>query len=345
MRNKTLAPILFLILMGACRRSQQILLSGGTFPDSPVNLSDMNSQYDDYNSTLNFVGTSSPLCFSTNRNSRGSNFDIIYKLLDVNMSLVNGKLTVAESSSNYLNDVVYENNNLNDALSKINTDADELGPNLIGQGVKFNGSADMFNQYQSYILLYANNESGNLDIKYVENIDQEKYNKPKPVSFLNSSKDDAYPSLMWNSLNFNSVYFCSNRNGGFDIYKTDLDSTKDLLDNLSDTSAKTITKDTILSSVGDDKCPYINENMMVFTSNRPGGYGGFDLYYSLMVNGKWSTPVNFGPAINTPYDEYRPIIESIPGFTNDFMIFSSNRPGGKGGFDLYYVGIKKMTTN
>ena len=26
-------------------------------------------------------------------------------------------------------------------------------------------------------------------------------------------------------------------------------------------------------------------------------------------------------------------------FNNDFMIFSSNRPGGLGGFDLYYVGI------
>ena len=342
MGNKSLIPILFFMLMAACKRPQPLLLSHGSFPDSPVNMGDINSKYDDYNSTSQNLGSTSPLCFSTNRNSRGGNFDIIYKLLDVNMSLVNGKLTVGESSANYLNDVVYENNNLNDALSKINTEADELGPNLIGQGVKSNGSTDMFNQYQSYILLYANNESGNLDIKYVENLNQEKYNKPKQVVFLNSSKDDAYPSLMWHSLNFYSIYFCSNRDGGFDIYKADLDSTKDLLGNLSDSAEKTITKDAVLSSAGDDKCPYICNNVLVFTSNRAGGFGGFDLYYSLLVNGEWSAPVNFGPAINSQYDEYRPIIESIQGFTNDFMIFSSNRPGGKGGFDLYYVGVKKM---
>ena len=199
----------------------------------------------------------------------------------------------------------------------------------------------MNKRYRSNILLYASNDGGNLDIQYVENLNQETYTTPKKVAFLNSSKDDAYPSFTWNSSYYSSVYFCSNRDGDFDIYKTDLDSSKDLLGNLSDTAAKLITKEAVLSSAGDDKCPYISGNVMVFTSNRPGGFGGFDLYYSLLVNGKWSEPVNFGPAINTQYDEYRPIIESIPGFTNDFMIFSSNRPGGKGGFDLYYVGVKK----
>jgi len=32
---------------------------------------------------------------------------------------------------------------------------------------------------------------------------------------------------------------------------------------------------------------------------------------------------------------------SVWEFDNNFMLFSSNRPGGKGGFDLYYVGVKK----
>jgi len=103
-----------------------------------------------------------------------------------------------------------------------------------------------------------------------------------------------------------------------------------------------VQKDAVLSSESDDKCPFISNDMLVFTSNRTGGYGGFDLYYSRRENGKWSTPVNFGPKINTAYDEYRPIIRPEYGFTNDFMLFSSNRPGGKGGFDLYYVGIDKF---
>jgi hypothetical protein len=63
------------------------------------------------------------------------------------------------------------------------------------------------------------------------------------------------------------------------------------------------------------------------------------------VDGKWTKPVNFGPSINTSYDEYRPVIKTVTGFTNDFLIFSSNRPGGKGGFDLYYVGVTKRIVN
>jgi hypothetical protein len=82
---------------------------------------------------------------------------------------------------------------------------------------------------------------------------------------------------------------------------------------------------------------------MVFASDRPGGYGGYDLWYSIYGEGGWSQPVNFGPAINTASDEFRPVVVLAPDFTNDLMILSSNRPGSLGGFDLYYVGIPKMT--
>ena len=76
---------------------------------------------------------------------------------------------------------------------------------------------------------------------------------------------------------------------------------------------------------------------MVFTSDREGGQGGFDLYYSRLVNGTWTEPVNFGPEINTEYDEYRPIVVPFEAISNYLMIFSSDRPGGLGGFDLYIV--------
>ena len=44
------------------------------------------------------------------------------------------------------------------------------------------------------------------------------------------------------------------------------------------------------------------------------------------ING---APVNLGPTINSPYKEYTPYIDG------DLIYFSSNRPGGKGGFDIY----------
>ena len=94
-----------------------------------------------------------------------------------------------------------------------------------------------------------------------------------------------------------------------------------------------------INSDYNDKCPYVMDTLMVFTSDRPGGMGGFDLYYSVMSNGKWSTARNFGPDINTEYNEYRPLSGYGSRFTNKFILFSSDRPGGKGGYDLYFAGI------
>ena len=62
---------------------------------------------------------------------------------------------------------------------------------------------------------------------------------------------------------------------------------------------------------------------MVLSSNRAGGYGGYDLYYSKYENGEWQSPINFGAEINTEYDEFRPIVRPQSEFKNDFMLFSS----------------------
>jgi hypothetical protein len=78
---------------------------------------------------------------------------------------------------------------------------------------------------------------------------------------------------------------------------------------------------------------------MLFTSNRPGGMGGYDLYYSVFNIGKWSSPINMGPGINTASDEFRPLLGYHPDFKNLFMVFSSNKPGGTGGFDLYFTSM------
>ncbi|HEY7171200.1 MAG TPA: hypothetical protein VH417_10165 [Vicinamibacterales bacterium] len=72
---------------------------------------------------------------------------------------------------------------------------------------------------------------------------------------------------------------------------------------------------------------------LYFTSARPGGYGGFDIYVSqrASVAAPWDGPQNLGPTINSPYDEGA-VNLTIDGHT---MFFSSNRPGGFGGGDLY----------
>lgn len=46
-----------------------------------------------------------------------------------------------------------------------------------------------------------------------------------------------------------------------------------------------------------------NDDAMWFASNRPGGAGGLDIYFSAKVNGEWTPAVNVGPPINTAEDE------------------------------------------
>ncbi|MCP4442655.1 MAG: tetratricopeptide repeat protein [Aureispira sp.] len=77
---------------------------------------------------------------------------------------------------------------------------------------------------------------------------------------------------------------------------------------------------------------FFTDSILLFSNSKPSGYGGKDLYYSLqMSNGKWTPARNLGPNINTPHDEVSPFL-SKDGRT---LYFSSNKPEGMGGLDIY----------
>lgn len=71
---------------------------------------------------------------------------------------------------------------------------------------------------------------------------------------------------------------------------------------------------------------------LYFVSDRPGGYGGFDIWMcSLDANGKWGEVKNLGPQVNTPFHEQSPFIH----FDNQTLYFSSDGHPGMGGMDIY----------
>ena len=73
-------------------------------------------------------------------------------------------------------------------------------------------------------------------------------------------------------------------------------------------------------------------NWIFFSSDRPGGYGGLDLYFSRRLpNGEWSNAKNAGPSINTEYDDSYPYL-APDGIT---LYFSSQGHNSMGGFDLF----------
>ena len=77
----------------------------------------------------------------------------------------------------------------------------------------------------------------------------------------------------------------------------------------------------------------IDGKTLYFTSNRPGGKGGKDIWKTtLKANGQWGKAVNMGDSINTPQDETCPFIH----YDDQTLYFASNGHIGMGGFDIFY---------
>lgn len=71
---------------------------------------------------------------------------------------------------------------------------------------------------------------------------------------------------------------------------------------------------------------------LYFSSNKPGGEGGLDIWYSDKdSNGKWKEPVNCGNIINTPYNEDTPFFDQETGA----LLFSSVGHTSMGGYDVF----------
>jgi hypothetical protein len=306
-----------------CKKTENpIKYPKGTFPDTVINIADINSAYDDYNLALYQIGGTMPIVFSSNRKSSGGQFDLEQASISILFDQTNG---VFGFGSTMTNDAF-----LDTLIGKATTPGNDFGP------YRLFSTVDGF----EYMLLSSANSAGNLDFYYLKNepaavsfIPQ--VTGPLPIKILNTGSDDAY--ISFNSSQ-DTAYFSSNKDGNFDIFYLIKPANKDL-SSWFNLDYETPVKVDSLNSQGEDKCPFILKKILIFASNRAGGFGGYDLYYSILKNGNWSSPVNLGPRINTSSDEYRPVIGIHPDFTNKFLMFSSNRPGGKGGFDIYFTGI------
>ncbi len=312
--------LLSILMLSSCRKESNY---EAEFPLAPVNFDILNTPYNDYNSNIG-PGRRMQITFSSDRNGSG-HYDFVVKRIDMEFLASGGELFMEVVTND-------DETIMNTIVRQVNTDANELGPYSTGDG-------------DNLFLLYASDVSGNLDIKYVvcENVNSEQaYYDNQQVSAvldierLNTEYNEAYPCIADNYL-----FLCSDEGGNYNIGYTYIDLPfQGWL--MSDYTTSVIYASSV-NSDADDKCPYVIGNMMVFASDREGGYGGFDLYYCLRdADGIWGDPVNFGPEINSEADEYRPVIASFPDFNNDLMVFSSDRDGGFGGFDLYYVGVSKM---
>lgn len=71
---------------------------------------------------------------------------------------------------------------------------------------------------------------------------------------------------------------------------------------------------------------------LYFSSDMPGGYGGFDIYLSRLEDGAWTKPVNLGKGVNSEGNELFPFLSD----DGKLYFASDSRPPNVGGLDIYY---------
>ncbi len=77
--------------------------------------------------------------------------------------------------------------------------------------------------------------------------------------------------------------------------------------------------------------------LIYFASDMPGGYGGYDIYFCYKLEtGKWSSPYNVGPTVNTRRNELFPFIDS-----RGYLYFSSEGHLGLGELDIFVATPEK----
>ena len=332
-------------LFSGCPINNKPKYNQGVFPSQPVNFVQVNSEYDDYNSALPIINYWQYLYFSSNRNSSGQDFDIVGDNLRIWWDMETGLLSIDNYQSYY--DISFADTLFN----MMNTTGNEFGPYAVDYWVNASSGYGLRNNLVTYSSNYESDSFKSKFVYYESDMDETgAFHGPFNIHMINSMNDAQYISFLFNSVDntdywdldptkFDQMIFNANIDGNTDIFSIDLPENDNFVEMLKTDTIILPVNISSLNSTSEDKCPFVNAHLLVFTSDRPGGFGGWDLYYSWYENGTWSDPVNFGEEINSEYDEFRPVTMYVHDFVNDLMIFSSNRPGGMGGYDLYYVGL------
>ncbi len=160
---------------------------------------------------------------------------------------------------------------------------------------------------------------------YISNVSLGKYQKAKLLSKNINTQAEVEEIVGMNSKGSQSI-----------IYKEDYLLGGELF--LADFNQKSITAisklgNTINSKFSEIAACISNDNQkLIFASDRPGGYGGVDLYLcQRLPNGKWSEPNNLGAYVNTYMDEDFPSLSS----DGKTLYFSSKGHSSMGGYDIF----------
>lgn len=149
------------------------------------------------------------------------------------------------------------------------------------------------------------------------------WKKIKPINLNNPDYSVCHPAV---SADGTTMIFCSDMQGGFggmDLYVSTYEAGKwSEPENLGAT----------VNTEGNELFPYLyRDSLLYFASNGRPGLGGLDIYSAEWKGKKAKEANNVGYPINSSFDDFGLIYDG----TKRTGFFSSNRPGGRGGDDIY----------
>lgn len=198
--------------------------------------------------------------------------------------------------------------------------ATNLGPNVNTSGLE-DGHCISADSSKLYISTDRPGGIGEADIWVSEYIGG--WQVPTNLdSNVNSIYEEYEPCISSDGM---KLYFSSFRPGGYglsDIWVSeDIGGIWQPATNLGST----------INSSDYEGCPFVSSDgsKLYFVSDRPGGYGDFDIWVSTNSGGSWQTPTNLGSVINTSGSEFSACLS----FDGQTLYFASDRAGGFGGLD------------
>lgn len=162
---------------------------------------------------------------------------------------------------------------------------------------------------------------------YVCELKGSSWTEPKQLNDnINSPFRETHASV---SADGQTLYFTSDRSGlgGMDMFRSRRlpNGEWGLSENLGE----------VINSKYDEEAPFIHPDgkTLFFSSKGHNSMGGYDIFFSIEENGKWSTPMNIGHPMNTADDEYFFVMST----DGKRAYYSSSNGKGLGGKDIYLV--------
>lgn len=339
-------------LTSACYPTYDLNYPVGHVPERVDVIRGLNTPFDDFNAAAPpFLLTHFDLALSSNRDDPRAGHRIHRFGVNLHFSRWKGTFEAASVAGGRL------------ALAH---DAEQFGPLYVWRGLPPHRSTSMppdLHQRDVAVLFAGRSARGDLDL-YVS--DWFPYRAPpygvtlgvRLLSKLSApGSDEAYVTFGPDG----RVYLASNRGGTLDIHAAvggpgREASSEAWLEWLTSPGEAPLELSPAFSTpTSDDTALSILDDAAVFASNRP-GRGGFDLYQSSWTGSGWAAPAPID-AVNTPSNEFRPTLIGMDApslaraggatedrrparYDNHLLLFSSDRPGGIGGYDVYFVGLR-----